>query len=91
MLEKSRLIDALNVYFAVFQVCIARKSRMGLIDDNILGEDLVACLLNQLHGWNLKNVNAKRSNVPGIDLIDDVRRIGVQVTAKKTRKRSTVL
>ncbi|PBQ07770.1 hypothetical protein CCL07_08815 [Pseudomonas congelans] len=87
MLEKSRLMDALEVYFAVFQVCISRKSRMGLVDDNILAEDFVASLLNQLRGWRLKNVNTKCSNVPGIDLIDDEGKIGVQVTADNSQQK----
>src|SRR5438093_1362994 len=56
---------------------------MNLTDTNVHAEDFVAGLLNALHGWSLVNTNKETANYPCIDLIDETRGLGVQVTAEK--------
>lgn len=81
MLEKKKLIEELSIYLSVLQHFIRASSKNGLVDINLLSEDFVACVLNELHGWNLKNVNRHRSNTPAIDLHDEINRVGIQVTS----------
>lgn len=87
MLERKRLIEELTTYFSVLQHYVRPSSQGGLVDINIISEDFVACILNALRGWKLKNVNIGRSNVPAIDLLDKSNRIGIQVTSKGNSKK----
>lgn len=47
----------------------------------VVAETTLAGLLNLIFGWELVNANAISRNFPGVDLIDQDRRIGIQVTA----------
>ena len=54
---------------------------IGYYNINLLLEDVVAKLLNIIYDYKLINVNRKEKNYPAIDLIDEERRIAVQVTS----------
>lgn len=62
------------------------RSRIGLFDLNKFSEDFIKDLLNKTYDYNLTNLNDTRSNEPGLDLGDEVQKLGIQVT---TDKRST--
>lgn len=57
------------------------SSASQLNDVNNTNEDLAALILNEIYGWNLINLNTKKSNFPAIDLGDIQSGIGVSVTA----------
>lgn len=63
------------------------RSKLGLIDLNRHAEDFFKEVLNRLYGWSLVNLNEERSNAPGLDLGDESRGIGVQVTSVGTSKK----
>lgn len=44
-------------------------------------------LLNKIYGWNLNNANSIKMNYPGIDLIDEMNKIAIQVTADYSSKK----
>lgn len=87
MLEKKKLIEELSIYLSVLQYFIRTSSKGGLVDINLFSEDFVACILNELHGWCLKNVNRLKSNAPAIDLLDEINRVGIQVTSSGGSKK----
>ncbi|MFC4963457.1 SMEK domain-containing protein [Alcaligenes sp. GCM10023179] len=82
MLKIDKMVDEITFILSVFESYIRCKAKLGLVDVNISAEGLVADLLNALNGWELFNLNIKRSNYPCIDLMDEVNKIGVQVTAE---------
>ena len=53
----------------------------GYYNINLLLEDVVANLLNIIFNYKFINVNRIEKNYPAIDLIDEERRIAVQVTS----------
>ena len=53
----------------------------GYYNINILLEDVVAKLLNIIFDYELINANRIEKNYPAIDLIDEDKRIAVQVTS----------
>ncbi|RMT16440.1 hypothetical protein ALP52_03455 [Pseudomonas amygdali pv. mori] len=76
------LIDGLAMMLSVVRAKFELNSKAGLIDDNLFAEDFVGGVLNSLFDWDLVNVNKKKTNHPCIDLLDESRGIGVQVTAE---------
>lgn len=48
-------------------------------------ENFYRDIINDIYSYSLKNANEGRSNAPGLDLIDDVRGIGIQVTSQVIR------
>jgi len=58
------------------------RGALQLFDLNKVSEDFFNGLLNRIYGYNLKNLNAERSNEPGIDLGDEARSIAFQVTSQ---------
>lgn len=57
------------------------KSKLNLLDDNVIIENFIAQLMNYIYGYNLSNLNQEKSNFSGLDLGDKQKKIGVQVTS----------
>ncbi len=76
----------LRARLAALSVQITASCAQGLTDLPKHAEDLVAGLLRELMGYrNIRNLNARGSgNFPGLDLADDEKHIGFQVTATPT-------
>jgi energy-coupling factor transporter ATP-binding protein EcfA2 len=66
-----------------FVVQIEMGAVMSRTDLNKAAETILIPLLNEVYGWNLENINYTEddNNYPGIDLVDEVARISIQVTA----------
>lgn len=60
---------------------------VNLYDINIVAEDFYALLLNKIYGYNLRNLNSYENNAPAIDLVDEVKRISIQVTSDNTSEK----
>ena len=58
------------------------RCSMKLFDLNKVCEDFFCKLLNEIYGYSLTNLNAERSNQPGIDLGDEGRSIAFQITSQ---------
>jgi hypothetical protein len=84
MLAKDELIRDIRKGLAVLRAYIEPGGLLNLTDINVQAEDFVAGLLNAIHGWGLVNTNKATANYPCIDLIDEIRKIGVQVTSETT-------
>ena len=76
----SRLKNQLGVL--VNSVEIAGQNNLS--SSHVVAETTLAGLLNLVYGWELVNANAIRQNCPGVDLIDEDRKIAVQVTSTRT-------
>ena len=63
---------------------IESNNQQGLNDKSVFGELLMRFILNDIMNWDLININARqgKSNVAGIDLIDNEHKIAIQVTAR---------
>lgn len=57
------------------------RGKIGDVALNRLLEDFFKDVLSLVHGWNLVNLNSKRSNEPGLDLGDPHAKVAVQVTS----------
>ncbi len=64
---------------------IRQRGKINLLDLNIYSETFFADLLNQLFGYQLKNINAFKQNTEAIDLVDDENKVIVQVTSTCTK------
>ena len=63
---------------------VAMRNQLGYMDLTKFAEDFFKDLLNCIHDWRLVNLNATRSNEPGLDLGDKGAKVAVQVTATPT-------
>ena len=78
------LIDKIVKELSAFQASVQNAIKNNLPSYNVVAENVLAGLLNHIHGWNLVNANAITRNSAGVDLIDPVNRISVQVTSTNT-------
>lgn len=84
MLTRGKLIGEIMDGLGQLNFVLQTRSKLGLYDLNKFCEDFVKDLLNMLYDYNLINLNETRSNEPGLDLGDEVNRLGIQVTTDKS-------
>lgn len=73
-----KIIDDLDAIASQVRLrCAVNQYDLNLVLENFFKE-----LLNLTYGINLSNLNAKRSNVPGLDLGDPAAKIAYQVTSR---------
>ena len=63
---------------------VSTRGRLGLTDLNKHAEDFFKTILNHLLSLSLVNLNADRSNEPGLDLGDKIKKVAFQITATRT-------
>lgn len=63
------------------------RCTLGLTDLNKYLENFFLYILNEALDLQLENINEKRCNAPGLDLVDKKNKIGFQVTSTKTSKK----
>lgn len=61
---------------------ISLRCSLGFTDLNKVSEDFFAKLLNKIYSYNLVNLNATRSNEPGLDIGDEPNSVAFQVTSQ---------
>lgn len=64
---------------------IHSRGKLNILDAHIHSESFYQYFLNKLYGWNLRNLNQVTQNIEAIDLIDDSKKIIVQVSATNTK------
>jgi hypothetical protein len=69
-----------------FVTRIEMEAATSRTDSNKVAETILIPLLNEVYGWDLKNINYVEGDnrYPGIDLADEVAGISIQVTATPT-------
>ncbi len=63
---------------------VRMRNALHLFDLTVVTENFFRDFLNIVLGASLKNLNAERSNAPGLDLGDESMAIGIQVTSSAT-------
>ncbi|WP_242260563.1 MULTISPECIES: SMEK domain-containing protein [unclassified Bacillus cereus group] len=87
MLTRGKYIAEIVDSLAQLTFVLDTRGQLGIYDLNKFCEDFAKGLLNLAYSYNLKNLNEERSNEPGLDLGDEINKIGIQVTTvKKTKK-----
>ena len=73
-----KIIDDLDAIASQVRLrCAVKQYDLNLVLENFFKE-----ILNLAYGINLSNLNAKRSNAPGLDLGDPAAKIAYQVTSR---------
>lgn len=83
MITRGYYIASIIDNLALISSQIKLRSGLNLTDLNIYLEDFCKSVLNEVYGLNLKNLNAERSNEPGLDLGDIDNKIAYQITSTK--------
>lgn len=84
-----QIIKNISSLLSRIYVEIELLSHSGLLDRNIFAENLMLQLFNTMYGYHLVNANVKsrRSNYPGIDLIDTEQKIICQVSSNTGKRK----
>lgn len=85
MLENERLIKEILTGFSNYEIYVKSCGKTGNLDTNKAAEGFVAPLLNAIFGWDLELVG--NVNYPGIDLVDNNQKIGVQVSSDQSSEK----
>lgn len=85
MLVREDLLKDITKLLATWQTENKLRGEINLYDGYLIAEYYVGILLNEIYGYELKNLNDDTRNNVGIDLGDSANALAVQVTA--TRKR----
>jgi len=84
MISRGHYIGEILDMMALVSKQIEFRCAHGLTDLNIYIEDYYRKILNIALGVNMENLNATRSNEPGLDIGDKTAKIAFQVTSNKT-------
>ncbi|NMY00846.1 SMEK domain-containing protein [Pseudomonas veronii] len=85
MLEHT--ISNLNSHISVLRTYIEINQEVGLNNMLRMLESLSIALFKVTHGYELVNRNLLKSNFPAVDLVDDKRRVAIQVTSNADAKK----
>ena len=83
-MNRSQYYNYIEEKLNIQAIRIISRGRLNTLDLNIHSENLYVYLLNELYDWGLENLNASTQNVESIDLIDNINKIFIQVSATKT-------
>ncbi|RZK09853.1 MAG: hypothetical protein EOO46_12560 [Flavobacterium sp.] len=84
MISRGIIIGKIVDDFASLKYQIDTRNRLNQFDLTKFCEDFIREVLNTTYNLNLQNLNATRSNTPGVDLGDRKAKIAYQVTSQKT-------
>lgn len=87
MLSRGIIIGKIIDDLSILEQQISLRNKLGLFDLTKVSEDFFREVLNITYDLTLKNLNATRSNVAGIDLGDEVKKIAFQVTSQRTSEK----
>jgi hypothetical protein len=83
-MNRSQYYNYIEEKLNIQAIRIISRGKLNILDLNIHSENLYVYLLNELYDWELENLNALNQNVESIDLIDNINKIFIQVSATKT-------
>ncbi|MBR3932441.1 MAG: SMEK domain-containing protein [Clostridia bacterium] len=66
---------------------IMSRGKINILDLNIYSETFFADMMNIIFSYNLRNLNTQIQNVDGIDLVDDINKIIMQVSSTVTKQK----
>lgn len=78
-----RNIKSINDAFAFWKSKLSGLAVLNFVDAHVASEHTVCDMLNRAFDWSLIKASVVARNHPGIDLVDDQKRIAVQVTSNR--------
>lgn len=87
MLQKKTSQDNVSFGLAVLNYYLRFNSKQNLQDANVTSEELISKLVNILKDTNFICTAKIRSNFPGIDALDEINKLGLQISHKRTNKK----
>jgi hypothetical protein len=81
-MNKVASLHEIKTYLSRFETYVRISNLNGEFDINKYSENFLIPLLNSAYGWELENLNfSDQKNAKSLDLIDQKRKIGIQVTS----------
>ncbi|MBZ9772493.1 SMEK domain-containing protein [Mesorhizobium sp. CO1-1-8] len=87
MITRGYLIGEIVDNLTAVRADVEQRARLGLTDLNKFSEDFFKFILNKTYGYDLRSLNADRSNEPGLDLGDRKQRVAFQVTSRANKEK----
>ncbi|HBP7188625.1 TPA: SMEK domain-containing protein, partial [Salmonella enterica subsp. enterica serovar Infantis] len=81
MLQRKDNIDKISTKLAILAHKVELNTSLNLMDLNIHAEYFFCELLNMIYDISLVNLNSINANAKSIDLIDETKRLAIQVTS----------
>lgn len=85
IMNRSKYFDYIEDKINFLSYRIKNRGKINLLDLNIHSETFFAEMLNKVLDLKLKNMNAIKQNVEGIDLIDEENKVIAQVSSTYTK------
>lgn len=86
--SRMECISGISKMLAYLSSNVRINSKNNRNDLAVISEQTICGLLNRMHGWNLRNANTpKQPNFPGVDLVDELKGVAVQVTVDNSVKK----
>ena len=86
-MNRLRYFDYIEDKLSILATRINSRAKLNILDLHTHSENFYLYFFNKLYSWNLKNLNNILHNVEAIDLIDDSKRIIIQVSAISTKQK----
>ena len=86
-MNRSLYFNYIESHIGALAFRIKSRGKINLLDLNIYSETFFADMMNIIFSYNLRNLNAVIQNAEGIDLVDDVNKIIMQVSATSTKQK----
>ena len=84
---RAEYINRIIEHLSVLKGEVELRSKVNLQDINVHSEQFFKILLNEIYGFDLKNINIVEQNAAVIDLGDETNRIAIQVTSNNSKKK----
>lgn len=86
-MNRLRYFNYIEDKLGILATRINSRAKLNILDLHAHSENFYLYFFNKLYSWNLKNLNNILHNVEAIDLIDDSKRIIIQVSAISTKQK----
>lgn len=86
-MNRSIYFDYIEEKLNLLVTRIYSRGKLNILDKHVHSENFYMHFFNKLFGWKLTNLNSNLQNVEAIDLIDNLNKIIVQVSATNTKEK----
>lgn len=84
-MQRKNYFDYIEEKLAILSIRVRNKGKLNILDVHMHSENFYRDFINLLYGWSLENANNRLQNVEAIDLIDDSKKLIVQISATATK------
>ncbi|MGN6294794.1 MAG: SMEK domain-containing protein [Chitinophagaceae bacterium] len=80
-MNRAALLLEIKTFLARFETFVRLSNLSNEFDINKISENFIIPIFKLAYGWDLLNLNDEKKNAKALDLIDNKRKIGIQVTS----------